>query len=313
MAINYVKRILDSLDIEYSGNCIEIDERGYNNDVFLVKGAGLVVKIIRSSEEHGKNEVRVLKYIHEKNIDVPIPNVVCSDFSKEIVPCAFLVMELIPGLTLKSYVKQNLCVDGVFRELGEIKGKLNSVKNEKFGNFSKPIKDTYSDLLRDEWRKVLNKLQAAEHDEAFVDRHNVYFHKNVDLTRNDVGPCLVHGDSSLNNILVEKGSVCGIIDFEFGQWGCGIQDLFGGVRSFDVLYANRVALLEGYSKHVLVPEELENLIVFYQWFACVKRLSRVKQMSWRNLSKEETRRRKEALRKKLIGKLLTLSKECRLR
>lgn len=245
-----------------------------------------------------QNEVKVLKYINSKNIDVPIPEIKHADFSKNLVPFGFVVMNLIPGLTLKEYVNKKEHSKDVFKELGMIKGKINSLRDKKYGDFTKQNTDSYSTVLKEEWNKLKVKLIKSKLNKVWFVEQDDFFNKNIALTEKDVGPCLVHGDTSLNNVLVKDGKVSGILDFEYAKFGCGIHDLFSSVKGFNIIFSNRNELINGYSKYVDVPNEWEKLMYFYQWFANIKALSHVKKMSWRDLDKKETYERKKSLRKK---------------
>jgi len=300
MDINYLKIVLNSINQPFFEENITIANEGYNNKVFLIRNLDIAIKIIKKSEKNAQNELTVLKYINNKNIDVPIPIIKCADFSRKIIPFPFVVMEIIPGVTLKEYIKLNENNKRIFNELGIIKGKINSIRNKKYGDFKQQVTDSYQDVLKEKWDKIQLKLNKSELNKDFIIEQDNFFGKNLDLTKKDIGPCLVHGDTSLSNILVKDGKISGILDFEYAHWGCGIQDLCSSIRGFDFFFANRKELIKGYSKYVDIPVEWEKLMYFYQWFANIKALSQVEKMVWRDLNKEDTNKRRKSLREKYV-------------
>ena len=299
MENEYLRKILKFLNQPFPKENITIADEGYNNKVFLMNDLDIAIKIIKKSEENAKNEMNVLNYINEK-INIPIPIIKHSDFSRKIIPHPFVVMNIVPGFTLKKHVKSNKANTEIFYELGKIKGKINSIKNIDYGGFKENKIDNYQEVLHNEWNKIKLKLNMSELNKEFIIEQDNFFNKNLNLTKNDVGPCLVHGDTSLNNILIKDGKISGILDFEYAHWGCGIQDLFSSIRGFNVFFSNKKELIKGYSEYIETPREWEKLMYFYQWFANIKALSQIGKMFWRDLNKEDTNERKKTLRETYI-------------
>jgi Ser/Thr protein kinase RdoA (MazF antagonist) len=219
---------------------------------------------------------------------------------------------------LKSYKEINN-KEEVFREIGEIYGKMHSFKMKSYGeldsnlNLIKTYKSWYLENCK-KVKKIFDKLEERKLLSPKTLKQNKDFFDSVKpLLRKEIGPRLCHGDASLTNILVKKvgkkSVVSGIIDFEFSRASGIVQELFSGLRTPDRKLTHKEDLTEGYLKYNKLPKDWEKLVYLYKWISYLNRLSSINGMNWRNLTEEKTVQRKKNMRKESLLNLRKMQKK----
>lgn len=276
---------------------------GYNSRVFSVKTdrKDLIIKIVKNDTTSVEKDIAVRKYVLQHLPDMPIPKTLHVDFSEQNVPFKFIILEKMKGATLKETLSTIPKKEDVFYQIGELKGKMNSLKNSVFAEIGpnliqKNQSSSWLSFIEQKFQKIYAKLQQFSLlSSEELNSIKTFWKKNNHLVEDDVGPCFCHGDTSFSNILIsDTQNISGIIDFEYAMWGCGLYDLFSSVRSKEtVTFASSV--LKGYAKYCVVPSSWKKLMNLYQWLAHLNRLSGIKSMKWRDLSPEESEARRTSI------------------
>ncbi len=287
---------------------------GYNNvayDIRLDKG-NYVIKLIqlKDFERYALKQKHIRTMIRKKFKSFPIPKMIKSDYSKKIINKPYIITEKVEGKSLQSLYKKIKNKEELYKEIGELYGKIHSFKFKNYGeldsslNLVKGYLDWYTIRCNDV-KKSFEKIKKNKLLSKKVLKINQdFFAKNKFLIKKETSPCLCHGDASDTNMIIRKSGqrykVNGIIDFEFARISGATHDLFSGLRSFEKKYKYRNSLTEGYTKWSQLPKEWEKLIFLYNWIGHLNQLTNIKNMKWRNLNEADTLRRKKDLRKKSL-------------
>ncbi len=296
---------------------------GYNNIAYDVKlnNGNYVIKIIKLKgfETYVLKQNKIKTIVFKKFKDFPITKIIKSDYTKRVIDRPYIITERLEGKSvLKSYKEINN-KEEVFREIGEIYGKMHSFKMKSYGeldsnlNLIKTYKSWYLENCK-KVKKIFDKLEERKLLSPKTLKQNKDFFDSVKpLLRKEIGPRLCHGDASLTNILVKKvgkkSVVSGIIDFEFSRASGIVQELFSGLRTPDRKLTHKEDLTEGYLKYNKLPKDWEKLVYLYKWISYLNRLSSINGMNWRNLTEEKTVQRKKNMRKESLLNLRKMQKK----
>lgn len=296
---------------------------GYNNIAYDVKldSGDYVIKIIKLKgfETYVLKQNKIKSIISKKFKEFPIAKIIKSDYTKKIIDKPYIIAERLEGKSvLKSY-KEITNKKEVFREIGELYGKMHSFKIESYGKFESNLNliKSYESWYLENCRKVKKTFDKLEDGKLLspkkLKENKEFFESVKSLLKKEIGPRLCHGDASLTNILVKnegnKFIVSGIIDFEFCRSSGVVQDLFSGIRTPDRKLLHKKNLVEGYLRYNKLPKDWEKLVYLYKWMSSLNRLSSIDRMKWRNLDEEKTVQRKKDLRKNSLTNLKTLQKK----
>jgi Ser/Thr protein kinase RdoA (MazF antagonist) len=290
---------------------------GYNNIVYDVRlnDKRLVFKLIKLGKKRklALKQKRLKDLMIKKYKEFPIAEIIDFDFSEERFGFPYLILERINGDSLKSKFEEIKNKEELFKKLGEIYGKIHSIKFEKYGELDSELNlfNEYSNWyekkcikIEEIFDKIKGKSLLPKDD--FENQSN-YFNKNKEILKIETKPTLCHGDASDTNILVEsngnKFEIKGIIDFEFLRSSGATEDLFNGFEFSKQKLKFRNSMIKGYLKFSELPEGWEKLVNFYQWIKNLNRISNIDSMSWRNLSEQETIERKNKMKRKTLKDL----------
>ncbi len=287
---------------------------GYNNVAYdvIVNDKNYVIKLIKLKgfEKYVLKQKYILSLINKKFKGFPIPKIIKSDYGGKIISKPYIIAEKIEGESLQKLYKNIQNKEELYEELGELYGKIHSFRFKNYGELDSSLKlvkeygDWYIHKCK-EVKKIFKKIEEQKLlSEKSLEKHRVFFKNNKFLLKKEIGSRLCHGDAADSNIIVKrigkKYKVNGIIDFEFARASGVTHDLFSGLRSFEKKYKYRESIVKGYTKWNKLPDEWEKLIFLYNWIGHLNQLTRIKEMKWRNLNKENTLKRKKDLRKKSI-------------
>jgi fructosamine-3-kinase len=157
-----------------------------------------------------KSEVNIHQLVRE-NTNVPVPEIVYHDFSRDIIDRDYLIMEYLEGNT------------GPFddRELGRYVRQIHAIESDKFGYPERPAPtgESWPDIFHTYVKLILRDclscgvIDKSEHD---------YFLSIYDKQGSvigDVKPSLLHLDLWSQNILTVNGKITAILDFDRGLYG----------------------------------------------------------------------------------------------
>lgn len=291
---------------------------GYNNLAFDIKleSREVVFKKIKLLDEKklGLKQEKIRTLIQTKYMNFPIAKILYSDFSKKIVDFSYIIIEKIPGTSLKESFDKIKNKKEIFEKYGELYGMFHSFKFDEYSELDSYLipKNSFSNWFENKCiiiEKIFEKIKLNNSlDEEEININWIFYLKYRNLLKLETKPCLCHGDASNTNIIVnkinwKKFEINGIIDFEFTRVGGAIEDLFAGFEFSEQKFEYKEDLIKGYLKYSDLPKNWEQLFYFYQWFKNLNRISNLPNLSWRQLNKKETIERKKLMKNKCLASL----------
>ncbi len=213
--------------------------------LYLKKGSSLILKISYSKERWNREIYFLNKLI---NI-IPVPMII-EEINPEDNFSGAILMECLQG----TIIQPKDLNDQLAYKIGKLLAQIHSIKCENFGDVANNIviKDAKTILRNyylesfDECKNhldfnLLNKIEKFCEDE---------FNKPLNLD----GPCLVHRDFKLGNIMIKNNNIVGIFDWELACNGFTEDDF---CQLFYLLWENypktKASFLEGYASIREVP------------------------------------------------------------
>lgn len=197
--------------------------------------------------------------LHELKINIfsLIPRTFELDLSRTLASSDYVYLEDIEGKTLKEMLPKRRTNKMVFKELGRITKKLHKQKCNGFGpiDIKKSSQQNALFGIFKTWREVIlsniephieycKKIGAINKSQA-EDIRKIF--KKFDSILDNSNSCLLHADLGSHNIIVNKGKITAILDWEDAFLGDPIFDV-ASFASFYALYnkENVDYFLEGY-------------------------------------------------------------------
>lgn len=295
-------------------NYIKEFSEGYNNVAYDVKinSKLYVIKILqlKDMEKFVLKQEIIRKLLKNKFKNYPIPKIIIQDFTKKIINKPFIIAEQIEGNSFLEKYKEVTNKEEVFEEIGELYGKLHTIRFKKFGDLDEKLKpfkiySNWFEHINEYVEKIFDKIKTKKIvPKEFIKKCEEYFNNKKHILKKENEPVLIHGDSSLSNILVKKEKnkfvVSGLIDFEFSRVETKTKDLFKGIRTFDKKWKYKENIIKGYLKYNTISNSWKELALFYNFIENLKQIQRIPQSRWRNLNEEETKiRRKQLIEKSM--------------
>ncbi|MFP4106201.1 MAG: phosphotransferase family protein, partial [Phycisphaerae bacterium] len=159
--------------------------------------------------------------------DVPVPEIVAHDFSRERIDRDYLIMPMLPGVPLNQSRLTRRQRGRALEQWGRHVAQIHSLTDpaNRFGylgrhNCMQP-QPTWGEAFEIMYRKELDDIVATGvYDQATADsamdllRENLKVFDHCDTSR------LMHGDLWVTNLMVDdSGEVTGVIDFDRACWG----------------------------------------------------------------------------------------------
>jgi aminoglycoside phosphotransferase (APT) family kinase protein len=172
---------------------------------------------------------------------------------REVDDKAYILYKAIPG---RSIVDQSDLTESTVSQMGKVLFLLHSQNSESFGGFA-----TWHELLIDNVDRYLNHFAGEELVLAKLGAK--VFYQHLELIPNSDSPVPVHFDFRPGNILLHKGIVTGLIDFESARGGHPSMD-FTKVRHqlWENVPKSREWFLAGYGEQVWI-EHIDDLLDLY--------------------------------------------------
>jgi aminoglycoside phosphotransferase (APT) family kinase protein len=199
-------------------------EEGLSNPAYVINDS--VVLRVRKDANKGKFEKeRFLFNLLRKKTDLPVPKVIDLDSSKKIIPHDYILLEKLPGESLKKCSSRlsDRQKKRLAYELGLSLAKIHSIRFKTVGRF-KPDK-----LVKEkEWKGFvwgvytdsLKKIEKGNFlDAGLIKRIRSFVKGRKELLDVRFRPSLIHSDYNAGNILLHKGKISGIFDMEWSYSG----------------------------------------------------------------------------------------------
>ncbi|OOM16766.1 aminoglycoside phosphotransferase family protein [Clostridium saccharobutylicum] len=217
------KGILEEKDII---NIVPVEEGcRTTNYIIKTKNAKYILKVFFNKEQDYKKDIKLLNILKD---EIPVQRIYRVDTDLEIGNREYAIYEYIEGKTIGQYLREGYFMDEKFvKEVARILAKIHSYKFNKVGFLDadlhikeelEPLNLWYERVIGERVRKrlgndIVNKIkQVVKQNEKNL----------LDL---DKDSRLVHGDFQGTNILINKGIVCGILDWEFAMAGHPLEDI----------------------------------------------------------------------------------------
>ncbi len=208
------------------------------------------IKTLRYEKNVMKAEVDVLDLLNGLG-DIPVPKVLFYDGTKHFLDSEYFFMTKIKGIPYFK-VKESLSRnerENIEIEIGKIERKLNHIKGEKFGYFSKDAykSEKWPEAFRSMFLDILNDGEAYKVKLPFFKYSTIakLVFARINAFEEVTEPCLVHWDLYDGNILIDNGEISGIIDFEKSIWGDPLMNVYLGNLYDNTFYC------KGYQKDML--------------------------------------------------------------
>lgn len=241
------KGILEEKDII---NIVPVEEGcRTTNYIIKTKNEKYILKVFFNKEQDYKKDIKLLNILKS---EIPVQRIYRVDTDLEIGNREYAIYEYIEGKTIGQCLREGYFMDEKFvKEVARILAKIHSYKFNKVGFLDadlhikeklEPLSLWYERAIGERVRKrlgndIVNKIkQVVKQNEKNL----------LDL---DKDSRLVHGDFQGTNILINKGRVCGILDWEFAMAGHPLEDIGQFFRYEEYFNDNLVrAFEEEYTK-----------------------------------------------------------------
>jgi aminoglycoside phosphotransferase (APT) family kinase protein len=221
------------------------------------------VRVLRYEHDIMAAEVKALRLVRQYT-EMPVPEVICYDRSRRLIPQEWFLMPYLPGAPLHR-VRDQLApeaANAIDVESGRLLRQVNSIPGPAFGYLAQPTPPGQS------WRTTfLEMIDGVLADGADI---GVTLPDPYDAIRERVAaaapaldeitePRLVHWDLWDGNMFVDPATarITGVIDFERALWGDPLLEVNFGV------FRDAAAFYEGYGRPMLAtPAQRQRRILY---------------------------------------------------
>ncbi|MFB7142246.1 aminoglycoside phosphotransferase family protein [Gottfriedia sp. NPDC056225] len=245
------------------GDIIEIEfpRQGHTSNVGIIKTTeGYYVLKRTKGVQYSSlltKEVQVLNQLSHTELSIPKVYKYIEDKNENYL---WTIMEYIGGETLRSYlsientqIKRYEAIYNFGKTLSKIHSTIcpNSLINNKLWLDDQLIQAEYNlkNYKVDGTFKLLNRLK-----------------ENKPRTVNQT---LIHGDFTIDNVLVKNGEITGIIDWGGGAYGDPRYDVSLAIRPNPNIFENKAEVtifFEGYGNGLISDEEYQYFVGIYEFF-----------------------------------------------
>jgi aminoglycoside phosphotransferase (APT) family kinase protein len=205
-------------------------------------------------------EYRVLAALAASPLPVPRPH----HFLRRSTPSgaeAWLVMDCLPGASLRTVLQGNQAAatrSHLLRAFGQVLAAIHAA----------PAPPNLTQVDRP-WLDRM--LDTAAHNLAHyhVDGSPDLLERLQGSRPADVPATLIHGDFTLDNVLIVGNAISGVIDWSGGDWGDPRYDLALAIRPEPEAFGNQAdlrAFFEGYGRRPLSDDEHRYFNGLYEFF-----------------------------------------------
>jgi len=206
-------------------------------------GERLILKI-SDKENYYSREIYFLKLLSNK---LPIPRVVNAVPPNKGYYGAIL-MECLPG----SHLKPSKMTKQLAYELGQ---SLALIHLNRFPGYGDPIQDQLSDNPKKHFTfKFEEGLEECKNhlSSQIINTSQSYYNSHLDLLSSVDGPCAVHRDFRLGNLIIHDGKLKGVIDWAGARASFAEED-FCTLEHGDWLKKHKSDFLSGYASIRTLP------------------------------------------------------------
>lgn len=236
------------------------------------------VFIMKLSKQPKKFSMEKEKFVLEmvrKKTNVPVAEIIESDFSKKKFPFEIMIMSKIEGEMLsaiwdKLSKKEKI---EIAKGLGEVLGELHKLKSEKFARIKgKKLKhfNSWKKMFFEDVKSIKLKIKKEKRiPENVKSKIFQLFKEHEKLFMQQKEPVLVHNDYHLDHLFAKKKGkawdVTGIIDFGFAEFNPKECDFVKPHRwIFDKGKHIERAFIKGYKRKQRIKKDFKKLVLLYR-------------------------------------------------
>ncbi len=241
-----IKKMLRKAGID---NCTDIFQlsAGEFNAIYEIRAdKNYVLKIAPKTDipvlTYESNMIKAEIYWYDmirKNTNIRVPEIYYKDFSKEIIPCDWFIMEKLYGRHPNII---NISKNASIKKTAEILAQVHKVHNEKYGYVQNELYSNWYDALRNIIKNLLSDNEKAGRRSKNGEKLLNYTMQYRDILIN-VPCCMVNYDLWIPNIICNNTDGdnfdFAVIDPERSLWGD---------RLFDFIYLEKPVSLLGKKK-----------------------------------------------------------------
>lgn len=192
-------------------------------------------------EERFEVEDLIIQKVSKKT-NLPVPEVLASDLSREKIPYPYFVANVLEGYnpTYRFKYLPTRQKKRILNQAGQYLGKLHrDFSLDEFGRFNYDSTKQELFLNGGSWINVFMEIMERQFDEFQYEPYKELIpvaqetlQDNLNLINGDFQPVLVHQDYDPRNILVKRDKITGIVDWERAIAGHKEYDLFKAEKRF---------------------------------------------------------------------------------
>jgi len=207
---------------------------GHFNTTYFFEGADrpLVLRIAPPDDagfvfyERGMmaQEPTIHALVRERT-DVPVPEIIAYDRSRQVIDRDYLLMERLRGVPLAQFACTQAQMDSVLEQVGRYLRQIHEITAEQYGYLGEhhcmEAQRDWESAFRVMWGKLIDDVAAAGYyDDDQVTWAKGLLEKHISHFRRHVTSRLLHMDIWSQNILVDEDAhVTGLVDFDRALWG----------------------------------------------------------------------------------------------
>ncbi len=254
---------------------------GGTNEVYMIKtesGKGFVVRIaLNLNHTRHEEEKWALDQCLSQGISVPKVKLL-DKIKRNNEKYSVCIESRLPGETFSDKLGElsESQKNELLNQSGVILSKIHSIPVKGFGQFDENGKAQYSsaqELLNDPYlrkEKMFKIADSVSLDPAIIRRALEIKDRGISSVSH-IKPMLIHNDFDPKNILVEKGKVTGVIDFEMAEGGDPVHDL----AKWHFFQKNRLTvdeIIKGYTNKKIFSEDYNKRFNLWRLYEGLKNL-----------------------------------------
>ena len=202
---------------------------GLCNEVYSVSTPTRTV-IVRLNEDGNKmvgSETHIPLF---QSVDIPVPHILASDYSKSLVPFAYQIQTQLPGMDIGQVVSTltDLQLVNIAKNIAEISKKLSTLPtNGKYGwvGGEDPLYDSWTDIMQKMRTDIIernNKTGVIGSKyisivDKILEKFKSYFDK--------MPSTFYYDDMCSKNVLIHDGNFSGIVDLDTMAYGDPLEGI----------------------------------------------------------------------------------------
>lgn len=225
------------------------------------------------------NEIYTLKLLEDTDLPVAklIDHGMIGDSNE------WILLSFIKGVPFSKHFRS---IDeesrkSIFIEMGEILSKIHQIPVEEVLFAGEA---NYRDALEKSLNGYVSDIKKMKKDVPIVQIALKYLNESMEIFETAVDGCYCHRDYDGRNVLIlrnEEGwSISGVLDFEKSMyWDRSYDFTFMFINHFYEHPEYTKYFVEGYTKNMELPSNINELLKFYMVYDCIKALSWCKDLS----------------------------------